>query len=206
MSELKKVFDSEKFFRNSVVGILLLRLLLNAVLPLMDKTEARYAEIARLMYETNNWITPQIDYGVPFWAKPPLNTWLSALSMNIFGVNEFAVRFPAFLLSVLVVFLLCKLVKDKRKSFFVIAFVMFTLPQFLLHAGVVSTDTSLLMSITLVMVAFWKQINSTVKIYGGICSLWGWDLVCWQKDLSLLSLLHLLFLFGYYCSGSSKIC
>ena len=74
-----------------------MRLLLNAILPLMDKTEARYAEIARIMYETNNWITPQIDYGVPFWAKPPLNTWLSALSMKVFGVNEFAVRFPAFL-------------------------------------------------------------------------------------------------------------
>mgnify|MGYP007000062915 len=43
------------------VGFLLFALvanrgLINYLLPLMDKTEARYAEIARLMVETNNWI------------------------------------------------------------------------------------------------------------------------------------------------------
>ena len=35
----------------------------------MDKTEARYGEIARLMAETGEWVVLQIDYGVPFWAK-----------------------------------------------------------------------------------------------------------------------------------------
>ncbi|MCW3804890.1 ArnT family glycosyltransferase [Plebeiibacterium marinum] len=154
------MINDKKFYRNSLIGILLLRLLLNAILPLMDKTEARYGEIARLMYETNNWITPQIDYGVPFWAKPPLNTWLSALSMKLFGVNEFAVRFPAFILCVLIVLIIGKAVKDKGMSLLVSAFVMFTLPQFMLHAGVVSTDTSLLLAITLVMIGFWKQIIS----------------------------------------------
>jgi 4-amino-4-deoxy-L-arabinose transferase-like glycosyltransferase len=54
---------------------------------LLDKTEARYAEIARI--NTNQWIMPQIDYGIPFWAKPPLSTWLSAGSYS-FWVNEFA--------------------------------------------------------------------------------------------------------------------
>ena len=56
-------------------ALVILRMLFNAVLPLMDKTEARYGEIARIMSETGNWITPQIDYGIPFWAKPPLSTW-----------------------------------------------------------------------------------------------------------------------------------
>ena len=42
----------------TLVGI---RMYFNGVLPLMDKTEARYGEIARLMRETGNWITPQID-------------------------------------------------------------------------------------------------------------------------------------------------
>ncbi len=165
--KLAELINNKKFFRNSLIGILLLRLLLNAILPLMDKTEARYAEIARIMYETNDWITPQIDYGVPFWAKPPLNTWLSALSMKVFGVNEFAVRFPAFLLCLLIVFIISKAVKEKGMSVLISAFVMFTLPQFLLHAGVVSTDTSLLLAVTLVMIGFWKQINdSKVNVWG----------------------------------------
>ncbi len=168
MHKFSLMLDDKKFFRNSLFGILTLRLLLNAILPLMDKTEARYAEIARLMYETNNWITPQIDYGVPFWAKPPLNTWLSAFSMKIFGVNEFAVRFPAFLLCLAIVFILGKVVKDKGQGLFLSAFVLFTLPQFLLHAGVVSTDTSLLLSITLIMISFWKQITAEKK------NIWGY--------------------------------
>ncbi|MEE4277314.1 MAG: hypothetical protein V2I82_02480 [Halieaceae bacterium] len=39
-------------------------------LPLMDTTEARYAEIARIMVESGDWITPQFSLGVPFWGKP----------------------------------------------------------------------------------------------------------------------------------------
>jgi 4-amino-4-deoxy-L-arabinose transferase-like glycosyltransferase len=73
--------------------LVLIRGYFNAVLPLMDKTEARYGEIARLMSETGNWITPQIDYGLPFWAKPPLSTWASALSISILAVLNFLFDF-----------------------------------------------------------------------------------------------------------------
>ena len=55
-----------------LVTLLLVRLLDMVVVPLTDPTEGRYAEIARKMVETGNWITPQFDYGVPFWAKPCL--------------------------------------------------------------------------------------------------------------------------------------
>ena len=50
------------------------------------------------MLETGQWIMPQFEYGVPFWGKPPLSTWLSAASMGAFGVNEFAARLPSLLL------------------------------------------------------------------------------------------------------------
>ena len=51
------------------------------------------------MLETGDWLVPQFDYGVPFWGKPPLSTWLSAASMAAFGVNEFAARLPSLLLA-----------------------------------------------------------------------------------------------------------
>ena len=41
-----------------------IRALFNGSLPLMDKTEARYGEIARLMAETGEWVVLQIDYGM----------------------------------------------------------------------------------------------------------------------------------------------
>lgn len=61
-------------------------------LPFVDTTEARYAEIARKMVKTGDWITPQFAYGVPFWGKPPLHTWLSALGMKAFGIGPFGAR------------------------------------------------------------------------------------------------------------------
>ncbi|GAK84400.1 hypothetical protein JCM19238_1967 [Vibrio ponticus] len=50
-------------------AVFLIRLISLGAYPLMDTTEARYGEMARLMTETGNWLTPQFDYGVPFWGK-----------------------------------------------------------------------------------------------------------------------------------------
>ena len=160
----KNSFITEpKFYILAVIGFIVLRLFLNGFLPLMDQTEARYAEIARLMVETNNWITPQIDYDIPFWAKPPLSTWLSALSMKAFGVNEFAVRFPYILLSVALVILIGQFEKEKKLPFFLAGFILLSLPEFLIHAGVVSTDTALSFFITIAMLSFWKAIHLEKK-------------------------------------------
>ena len=67
---------SEKLFQIIFWGLLSIRAVFNYSLPLMDNTEARYAEIARIMTETQNWIVPHIDYGVPFMAKPQ---WLEKM-------------------------------------------------------------------------------------------------------------------------------
>jgi len=153
------------FYGIAILVILLIRIILNAFVPLMDKTEARYAEIARIMVETNNWITPQIDYGVHFWAKPPLSTWLSAISMKIFGINEFAVRFPYLLLSIVLILIVGKYAKQSKLPFYLSGFILLTLPEFLIHAGVVSTDTVLAFCIAITMLAFWESVNSARKSF-----------------------------------------
>jgi 4-amino-4-deoxy-L-arabinose transferase-like glycosyltransferase len=155
----KKLIDNTKFYYISLAFIIIARLILNAVVPLMDKTEARYAEIARIMAETGNWVTPQIDYGIPFWAKPPLSTWLSAISIKILGVNEFAVRFPSFIISILLLLLMKPIAKRLKISLIIPAVILFTIPEFLLHVGVVSTDMSLLLSLSCIMIAFWEGFH-----------------------------------------------
>lgn len=60
---------------------------------LFDWDEINFAESAREMLVTNDWLTVQINY-LPFWEKPPLFIWMQALSMKVFGINEFAARFP----------------------------------------------------------------------------------------------------------------
>ena len=67
---------------------------------LFDWDEINFAESAREMLETGNFFQVQINYE-PFWEKPPLFFWLQALSMKLFGVNEFAARFPNAVLGVL---------------------------------------------------------------------------------------------------------
>jgi 4-amino-4-deoxy-L-arabinose transferase-like glycosyltransferase len=149
----------------SIIVIIVLRFILTGLIPLLDKTESRYAEIARLMYETKDWVVLQIDYGVPFWAKPPLSTWMSAASYEVFGVNEIAARLPYYLICLALVFILGKFVKQAGKSFYLPAFILLTTPEFLLHAGVVSTDAALCLSITLIMISFWKSITNETRSF-----------------------------------------
>ena len=56
-----------------VAVILTSRFISMVLIPYGDTTEARYGEMARIMAETGDWITPFFDYGVPFWGKPPLS-------------------------------------------------------------------------------------------------------------------------------------
>ena len=133
--------------------------IINYLLPLMDKTEARYAEIARIMVETNNWILLQIDYNIPFWAKPPLSTWLTALSIELFGLHEFYIRLPYLITTIIIVLFISRYDKIENKIFFLTPLILLLMPEFYLHAGVVSTDTILNFSIILVMLSFWEAVG-----------------------------------------------
>ena len=59
--------------------------------PLLEPDEGRYAEIAREMLETGDFINPHLNY-VKYFEKPPLFYWLTAWSIRFFGHNEKAVR------------------------------------------------------------------------------------------------------------------
>lgn len=147
-----------------ILGLLLAaRLLAQAVLPLTDTTESRYGEIARIMLETANWVTPQYDYGVPFWAKPPLSTWLSAASMGVFGVNEFAARLPELLLGLGMLGLVWLLAKKRyNRDFGLLSVaVLASLSLFFVASGAVMTDASLALSTTISFVAFWLAMSES---------------------------------------------
>jgi 4-amino-4-deoxy-L-arabinose transferase-like glycosyltransferase len=61
---------------------------------LVDETEPLFAEAARQMTVTGDWITPYFN-GVTRFDKPPLIYWYMAIAYKIFGVNEWAVRLPS---------------------------------------------------------------------------------------------------------------
>lgn len=148
----------------SLCFLLICRLIANYLVPLNDTTEARYSELARKMLETGDWVTLWHDYTIPFWAKPPLSTWASALSMKCFGVNEFAVRFPSLLLSIAVLFLIGHLAKEQinKSAALLVLVVLSGTFYFFIDAGAVMTEPALIFSTTLVFVSFWFALKGSV--------------------------------------------
>ncbi len=90
-----------KIFERPILSILILSLLCGYLfffqsgrMALTDPDEAFYAQTAKEMLARNEWITPYL-YDKPQFEKPILFYWLVELSYKIFGVNEFAARFPS---------------------------------------------------------------------------------------------------------------
>ncbi|WP_084656242.1 glycosyltransferase family 39 protein [Pandoraea norimbergensis] len=58
---------------------------------LIASDEGRYAEMAREMWTTGDWITPRYN-GYKYFEKPPLQTWMNALTFAAFGLGEWQAR------------------------------------------------------------------------------------------------------------------
>jgi len=136
--------------------------------PLIDPSESRYAEMARKMVETDVWITPQIDYGVPFWGKPPLAVWLNAFSLKVFGVNEFAVRLSAFLLCAGIVWIVYQLAISRggKRQAFTASAMLASMVLFFVLAGSIEMDQCLSLGVTLTMASFWRAMRGGQPVFG----------------------------------------
>lgn len=66
---------------------------------LIDETEPLFAEAARQMVVTGDWITPYFN-GETRFDKPPLIYWLMAIGYKLLGVNAWAVRLPSALAAI----------------------------------------------------------------------------------------------------------
>ncbi len=144
-----------------LLAVVALRLATLGAYPLLDPTESRYAEIARKMLETGAWLVPQVDYGVPFWGKPPLSTWMSAATMAMFGVNEFAARLPSFVLLAgcgALAYRLAALRAGADAALWTLA-AFATTGLVFISAGAVMTDPALAFATTLSMVGFWVALH-----------------------------------------------
>ncbi len=58
---------------------------------LIPSDEGRYAEIAREMLVTGDWVTPRYN-GYKYFEKPPLQAWATAATFQAFGIGEWQAR------------------------------------------------------------------------------------------------------------------
>ena len=152
-----------------LITIVISRLFAMALVPMIDTTEARYGEVARLMAETGDWITPWFNYDVPFWGKPPLSFWLQALSFHLFGVTEFAARLPSWLanLGMLgLIYTLSRHITCHRQAL-ISTLIFSTMGLSFLMSGAVLTDPFLALGTTLSFVSIILTMRNPR-------SLWRW--------------------------------
>ncbi|ALK98293.1 glycosyltransferase [Massilia sp. WF1] len=58
---------------------------------LVPPDEGRYAEMAREMFASGDWITTRLN-GIKYFEKPPLQTWMNALTFELFGLGDWQAR------------------------------------------------------------------------------------------------------------------
>jgi 4-amino-4-deoxy-L-arabinose transferase-like glycosyltransferase len=72
-------------------------------IDVMDVDAAQYASMSREMLASGHFLQVY-DFGKDYLDKPPFLFWVSALSMKIFGINNFSYRFPSFLFALFAIF------------------------------------------------------------------------------------------------------
>jgi hypothetical protein len=74
-----------------------------AMVPLMEIDATQYANISREMLNSHHFLQV-FDRGKDYLDKPPMLFWLSALSMWIFGISDFAYRLPSLLFALIAIY------------------------------------------------------------------------------------------------------
>lgn len=107
-----------------------------------------YAEVAKEILKTGDWLTLYHGY-VPYYNKPPLLFWLTAITFKIFGINTFSARLWSSLLALtsgLMFFLLLLRLFNIRTAYFS-ALVLFLTKDFIKDNMGLHLDSIVLLSI-----------------------------------------------------------
>lgn len=128
-----------KYLLIAIVAALLFIPFLGAT-HLFDWDEINFAECAREMIVSGNYSQVQIDFA-PFWEKPPLFIWMQAISMTIFGINDFAARFPNAIIGILTLVTFYhigrKLIDEKMGLWWALVYAGSWLPHFYFKSGII---------------------------------------------------------------------
>ena len=129
-------------------------------LGLIDPDEPFYAQTAREMVQSGDWMTPQI-YGSPQFEKPILYYWLVAGSFRALGETEFAGRMPTALFAtalVLLVWAFGARVWNARTGFLA-ALVLATGVEFCVMSRLMLTDVPLAAFLAAALFCYWLAVH-----------------------------------------------
>lgn len=124
--------------------------------PAFTDNESRYAEVAREMLLSGDWMTPRLNLTV-FLNKPPLASWLTALTFEVLGVSEYARLWVALtgLGTLWVTFLLGQTLGGSRAGL-LSALVLLTSAGFFLESRTLRPDLLLVLLVSAALLGFLK--------------------------------------------------
>ncbi len=133
---------------------------------LFDWDEINFAEAAREMIVTKDYLAVQINF-LPFWEKPPLFIWMQVLSMKLFGINEFAARFPNAICGILTLLVVFKIGRKIGNNLFgvlwVLAFACSVLPFFYFKSGIIDPWFNLFIFLGIYFLVLYSSTENTNK-------------------------------------------
>ncbi|MBV7535693.1 glycosyltransferase family 39 protein [Duganella sp. sic0402] len=88
---MNDLYNSKKFVWTLAALFALAWLYVLGIRSLVPPDEGRYAEMAREMWASGDWITTRLN-GIKYFEKPPLQTWMNALTFSVFGLGEWQAR------------------------------------------------------------------------------------------------------------------
>ena len=178
--------------------------------------DSYYAQKAKEILQTGDWWTLHLDHQ-PRFDNPPFFMWLVALSYQLFGVGDFAARFPSALLGVATIVLtyfFARRLFGPWAGFFS-AFVLSTSLLFIRYARRAMVDVTLTFFVCAALFALVLALERSRRYF----LLWGLCLSLGILTKSVLGLSPLaitvlylvltkrwkLFLDGYFLLGSSVV-
>ncbi len=130
-----------------------------------ETSEARYAEIAREMNESGDFLHPTL-LGIGHYHKPPLTYIITALSYRIFGVTSFAARFVlqiAILAQLYFVYRIGIILFKNETTALVAAAVYISFPAAIISSRALTTDAYLAV-FALGAIYYWMKYRTQLNI------------------------------------------
>ena len=129
-------------------------------LGLIDPDEPFYAQTAREMVQSGDWVTPQI-YGAPQFEKPIFYYWLVAGSFKALGETEFAGRMPTAVFATVLVLLVWWFGSRvwTGRAGFLAALVLATGLEFCVMSRLMLTDIPLAAFIAASVFCYWLAVR-----------------------------------------------
>lgn len=190
-----------------IAFVFLLLILDLGAYSLAETSEARYAEIAREMYLSHDYLNPTL-LGVLHFHKPPITYYLTSLGYELFGINEFGARFfmqLAVVIQLIMVYLLANILLKNKKLSFTAGLIYFSMPLVLISSRNLTTD-AYLTTFILAALTSWHYYTSRKKvIYLYVSYLMVGIALLTKGPVALLFILTYIIIYKILLKSGSKI-